>query len=72
MSKNKYWSTATDDVRNAFMFMRKDKNAASKAFYIWLAEVKAQAWQEGALTVYQDNSLVGGVVSANPYRKENK
>ena len=38
----------------------------------WLAEVKAQAWEEGAYTVYQDNDIVGGVVPPNPYRNEKK
>lgn len=33
-------------------------------------DIAARAWDEGATTVYQDNDLVGGILSPNPYREE--
>lgn len=62
------YTPTTEEVLTHYLALPEDRQKVER----WLNDVKAQAWEEGALTVYQDNSLVGGIVSANPYRQENK
>lgn len=38
-------------------------------FEAWLAEVKAQAWEEGALTDWGGFVRDKDIISANPYRQ---
>lgn len=69
------WNPTTEDIRNDFA---RDGMKYADMFDRWLAEVKAQAWDEGfdagerdvfehELTHWDDSDCI-----QNPYRKENK
>ena len=66
------YTPTTEEVRDAFSDYNEDVDGgwyeAEAQFYRWLAEVKAQAWEEGFQGGYDSAMGVGNI--PNPYRQE--
>ena len=71
------YTPGTWAILNGYMYCR-GQNPAQSAdeFHRWLAEVKAQAWQEGvetaamAETGFSDPEVAGWTGLTNPYKEE--
>jgi len=71
------YTPTTEEVRNKFWLgehsVSKSEWAISEAeFNRWLTELKAQVWEEGVLTEWTGFARDKDIISANPYRGENK
>ena len=72
MSEQPYTPT-TDEVRGDFVMLNESHHPLltgldlGNAFDRWLAGVKADAWEEGAMQGHDDNEF-GVEVWTNPYR----
>ena len=73
-SQKKYYTPTTEEVRNLFSWDNAEGEIVAKGgFDRWLAEVKAQAWEEG-ITAF-DQAIIKDVddpwsqLPDNPYRE---
>lgn len=71
------YTPTTGDVRERFIDgamvtgFAHSRNKARRGFDRWLAEVKAEAWDEGYKNGYRDRRLEASYEpGTNPYRKE--
>jgi hypothetical protein len=64
----------TEEVRNAFSLMEDDAATQEnfQNFDHWLAEVRAQAWEEGYAAGDADAHTENRLDSPNPHKEENK
>lgn len=65
------YTPSTDEVRSAYADNGGEYRDISEGWFDrWLNEVKAQAWEEGAMQGHDDHEF-GVEVWTNPYRKGN-
>lgn len=63
---NGYYTPTTEEVLKSWLHA----GEPSVEFHRWLAEVKADAWQDGAYHIAgRDNELVTKADTENPYRE---
>ena len=64
------YTPTTEEIRADYCLLADVSRPRQMQFDRWLAEVKAEAWQEGALTEWTGFARDKDIISANPYRQE--
>ena len=63
------YTPTTEEVRLRYSDSRYWGEELDAQFDRWLAEIKAEAWEEGALTEWTGFARDKDIISANPYRQ---